>query len=208
MCDRSELAERGRSSRSEKHTKSGVANSWGLWPLSLSPPWFLDSSSVVQSCSTAAASLTCVCWRVCVCVCSDDEHMLIQHYCQSLNQGSPLSQPRSPAQILISMETEEKGELERVLNDLEQENRSASRTVLSIITCFSFSRSKHPGNTATRIKRQVICENIILCYFLSHFSHLVASVLVGFCWELLNSDNRSPVIKLKSLFCVILFKIQ
>uniref|UniRef100_A0A3Q3IJM2 Dystrophin n=1 Tax=Monopterus albus TaxID=43700 RepID=A0A3Q3IJM2_MONAL len=53
----------------------------------------------------------------------DDEHMLIQHYCQSLNQGSPLSQPRSPAQILISMETEEKGELERVFNDLEQENR-------------------------------------------------------------------------------------
>ncbi|XP_072225563.1 dystrophin isoform X2 [Leuresthes tenuis] len=53
----------------------------------------------------------------------DDEHMLIQHYCQSLNQGSPLSQPRSPAQILISMESEEKGELERVLNDLEQENR-------------------------------------------------------------------------------------
>uniref|UniRef100_A0A8C6KY68 Dystrophin n=1 Tax=Nothobranchius furzeri TaxID=105023 RepID=A0A8C6KY68_NOTFU len=53
----------------------------------------------------------------------DDEHMLIQHYCQSLNQGSPLSQPRSPAQILISMETEEKGELERVLGDLEQENR-------------------------------------------------------------------------------------
>lgn len=80
-------------------------------------------------CVRALASLLlCVCiiggyvWRVCVC--SDDEHMLIQHYCQSLNQGSPLSQPRSPAQILISMETEEKGELERVLNDLEQENRS------------------------------------------------------------------------------------
>ncbi|TRZ02504.1 hypothetical protein DNTS_000081 [Danionella cerebrum] len=53
----------------------------------------------------------------------DDEHLLIQHYCQSLNQGSPLSQPQSPAQILISMETEEKGELERVLSDLEQENR-------------------------------------------------------------------------------------
>uniref|UniRef100_A0A8C5A9S0 Dystrophin n=1 Tax=Gadus morhua TaxID=8049 RepID=A0A8C5A9S0_GADMO len=51
------------------------------------------------------------------------KHMLIQHYCQSLSQGSPLSQPRSPAQILISMETEEKGELERVLGDLEQENR-------------------------------------------------------------------------------------
>lgn len=53
----------------------------------------------------------------------DDEHLLIQHYCQSLNTGSSPSQPRSPAQILISMETEEKGELERVLNDLERENR-------------------------------------------------------------------------------------
>ncbi|KAF5902309.1 dystrophin-like isoform X3, partial [Clarias magur] len=52
----------------------------------------------------------------------DDEHLLIQHYCQSLNQGSPLNHPQSPAQILISMETEEKGELERVLSDLEQEN--------------------------------------------------------------------------------------
>ncbi|KAG5833361.1 hypothetical protein ANANG_G00275130 [Anguilla anguilla] len=54
----------------------------------------------------------------------DDEHLLIQHYCQSLNQESPLSQPRSPAQILISLESEERGELERVLNDLEEENRN------------------------------------------------------------------------------------
>ncbi|XP_041127963.1 dystrophin-like isoform X6 [Polyodon spathula] len=54
----------------------------------------------------------------------DDEHLLIQHYCQSLNQESPLSQPRSPAQILMSLESEERGELERVLNDLEEENRN------------------------------------------------------------------------------------
>lgn len=54
---------------------------------------------------------------------SDDEHLLIQHYCQSLNQESPLSQPRSPAQILISLESEERGELERILADLEEENR-------------------------------------------------------------------------------------
>lgn len=54
---------------------------------------------------------------------SDDEHLLIQHYCQSLNQESPLSQPRSPAQILISLESEERGELERILSDLEEENR-------------------------------------------------------------------------------------
>ncbi|XP_067848894.1 dystrophin isoform X12 [Heptranchias perlo] len=54
----------------------------------------------------------------------DDEHLLIQHYCQSLNQESPLSQPRSPAQILISLESEERGELERILADLEDENRN------------------------------------------------------------------------------------
>lgn len=55
--------------------------------------------------------------------CRDDEHLLIQHYCQSLSHGSPLNHPQSPAQILISMESEEKGELERVLNELELENR-------------------------------------------------------------------------------------
>ncbi|XP_061440406.1 dystrophin-like isoform X1 [Rhineura floridana] len=54
----------------------------------------------------------------------DDEHLLIQHYCQSLNQESPLSQPRSPAQILISLESEERSELERILADLEEENRN------------------------------------------------------------------------------------
>lgn len=73
----------------------------------------------------------------CYC-CRDDEHLLIQHYCQSLNQGSPLSQPQSPAQILISMETEEKGELERVLNDLEQENRFDCMTAFFTIQIIGF----------------------------------------------------------------------
>ncbi|KAM9828925.1 dystrophin isoform 8-T8 [Syngnathus typhle] len=67
----------------------------------------------------------------------DDTHTRIEHYANRLAEmenrnGSYLNdsispnesiQPRSPAQILISMETEEKGELERVLGDLEQENR-------------------------------------------------------------------------------------
>ncbi|XP_054915286.1 dystrophin isoform X6 [Poeciliopsis prolifica] len=67
----------------------------------------------------------------------DDTHSRIEHYANRLAEmenrnGSYLNdsispnesiQPRSPAQILISMETEEKGELERVLGDLEQENR-------------------------------------------------------------------------------------
>uniref|UniRef100_UPI00358F8806 dystrophin-like isoform X3 n=1 Tax=Myxine glutinosa TaxID=7769 RepID=UPI00358F8806 len=54
----------------------------------------------------------------------EDEHLLIQHYCQSLSGESPGSQPQSPAQILISLENQERSELERILRDLEEENRS------------------------------------------------------------------------------------
>ncbi|XP_032828779.1 dystrophin isoform X4 [Petromyzon marinus] len=54
----------------------------------------------------------------------EDEHLLIQHYCQSLSGESPGSQPQSPAQILISLDSQERSELERILRDLEDENRS------------------------------------------------------------------------------------
>uniref|UniRef100_A0A8C2CPE0 Dystrophin n=1 Tax=Cyprinus carpio TaxID=7962 RepID=A0A8C2CPE0_CYPCA len=80
-----------------------------------------DTHSRIEHYASSELEMECCC--CCCFYCRDDEHLLIQHYCQSLNQGSPLSQPQSPTQILISMETEEKGELERVLNDLEQENR-------------------------------------------------------------------------------------
>uniref|UniRef100_A0ACB8GCE2 Uncharacterized protein n=1 Tax=Sphaerodactylus townsendi TaxID=933632 RepID=A0ACB8GCE2_9SAUR len=52
----------------------------------------------------------------------EDEHALIQHYCQTLGE-SPVSQPQSPAQILKSVEREERGELERIIADLEDEQR-------------------------------------------------------------------------------------
>uniref|UniRef100_A0A8C3T104 Utrophin n=1 Tax=Chelydra serpentina TaxID=8475 RepID=A0A8C3T104_CHESE len=54
----------------------------------------------------------------------EDEHALIQQYCQTLGGESPVSQPQSPAQILKSVEKEERGELERVIADLEEEQRS------------------------------------------------------------------------------------
>nr|XP_033791495.1 utrophin isoform X2 [Geotrypetes seraphini] len=53
----------------------------------------------------------------------DDEHALIQHYCQTLGGDSPMSQPQSPAQILKTVEREERGELERIIADLEEEQR-------------------------------------------------------------------------------------
>lgn len=111
---------------------------------------FIFRACVCLCVRALASLLLCVCiiggyvWRVCVC--SDDEHMLIQHYCQSLNQGSPLSQPRSPAQILISMETEEKGELERVLNDLEQENRSVDPVTVPHTPVYTTQRSHDTFN--------------------------------------------------------------
>ncbi|XP_076999501.1 utrophin isoform X1 [Tamandua tetradactyla] len=54
----------------------------------------------------------------------EDEHALIQQYCQTLGGESPTSQPQSPAQILKSVEREERGQLERVIADLEEEQRN------------------------------------------------------------------------------------
>ncbi|XP_066229166.1 utrophin isoform X2 [Saccopteryx leptura] len=54
----------------------------------------------------------------------EDEHALIQQYCQTLGGESPVSQPQSPAQILKSVEREERGELERIIAELEEEQRS------------------------------------------------------------------------------------
>uniref|UniRef100_A0A3P9A6P6 Utrophin n=1 Tax=Esox lucius TaxID=8010 RepID=A0A3P9A6P6_ESOLU len=58
----------------------------------------------------------------------DDEHALILQYCQTLGgELSPCSQPQSPAQILQAVEREERSELERVIQRLEDEQRSLQR---------------------------------------------------------------------------------
>ncbi|CAL1586531.1 unnamed protein product [Knipowitschia caucasica] len=59
----------------------------------------------------------------------DDEHALILQYCQTLGggEGSPYSQPQSPAQILLAVEREERGDLERIIARLEEEQRSLQR---------------------------------------------------------------------------------
>ncbi|XP_062912108.1 utrophin-like isoform X7 [Mobula hypostoma] len=54
----------------------------------------------------------------------DDEHALIQQFCQTLGSESPISQPQSPVQILKSVEKEERSELERIIADLEEEQRN------------------------------------------------------------------------------------
>lgn len=54
----------------------------------------------------------------------EDEHALIQQYCQTLGAESPVSQPQSPAQILKSVERQERGELERVIAELEEQQRN------------------------------------------------------------------------------------
>ncbi|XP_018120690.2 utrophin isoform X2 [Xenopus laevis] len=54
----------------------------------------------------------------------EDEHALIQQFCHTLGGDSPIGQPQSPAQILKSVEKEERGELERIIADLEEEQRN------------------------------------------------------------------------------------
>uniref|UniRef100_A0A671RQ22 Utrophin n=1 Tax=Sinocyclocheilus anshuiensis TaxID=1608454 RepID=A0A671RQ22_9TELE len=62
--------------------------------------------------------------------CRDEEHALILQYCQTLGgEGSSFSQPQtpSPAQILQAVEREERGELERIIGRLEEEQRTLQR---------------------------------------------------------------------------------
>ncbi|XP_071019589.1 utrophin-like isoform X1 [Oncorhynchus clarkii lewisi] len=58
----------------------------------------------------------------------DDEHAMILQYCQNLGgEVSPSSQPQSPAQILQAVEREERGELERIIQRLEDEQWTLQR---------------------------------------------------------------------------------
>ena len=55
---------------------------------------------------------------------SDDEHRLIAQYCQSLNTNCETSQiPLNPAQIIASIDAEQRDELESMIHQLEEENR-------------------------------------------------------------------------------------
>lgn len=49
---------------------------------------------------------------------SEDEHQLIAQYCQSLNGGSetlPSSIPRSPVQIMVAIDADQRHELEAMI---------------------------------------------------------------------------------------------
>nr|CAD7412920.1 unnamed protein product [Timema cristinae] len=66
---------------------------------------------------------------------SDDEHQLIAQYCQSLNGGDNVPVPRSPVQIMVAIDAEQREELEAMIRsvaviltlvtlELEEENAS------------------------------------------------------------------------------------
>lgn len=55
---------------------------------------------------------------------SEDEHHLIAQYCQTLNSDGTSSIPRSPIQIVQAIDAEQKEELEAMIRELEEENKS------------------------------------------------------------------------------------
>uniref|UniRef100_T1IRG4 Protein detached n=1 Tax=Strigamia maritima TaxID=126957 RepID=T1IRG4_STRMM len=55
---------------------------------------------------------------------SEDEHHLIAQYCQSLNGDTVMPVPRSPAQIMVAIDAEQREELEAMIRELEDENRT------------------------------------------------------------------------------------
>ncbi|KAM7308300.1 dystrophin [Ixodes scapularis] len=62
---------------------------------------------------------------------SEDEHQLIAQYCQTLSGELPVSmcnsslflQPRSPAQVMATIDADQRDELELMIEELEEENR-------------------------------------------------------------------------------------
>ncbi|XP_069136952.1 dystrophin-like isoform X1 [Argopecten irradians] len=54
---------------------------------------------------------------------SDDEHNLIAQYCQSLN-GNTSHTLKSPMQIMMAVDSDQKSELEAMIKDLEEENKT------------------------------------------------------------------------------------
>ncbi|KAK2181700.1 hypothetical protein NP493_384g05004 [Ridgeia piscesae] len=54
----------------------------------------------------------------------NDEHHLIAQYCHSLNGDSAPPTLRSPLQIMMSIETEQRSDLEAMIKDLEEENKN------------------------------------------------------------------------------------
>ncbi|KAL5009782.1 hypothetical protein ScPMuIL_012087 [Solemya velum] len=55
---------------------------------------------------------------------SEDEHQLISQYCQSLNGDTSLHALKSPMQIMMAVDVEQRSELEAMIKDLEEENRT------------------------------------------------------------------------------------
>lgn len=55
---------------------------------------------------------------------SDDEHHLIAQYCQSLNGDTSTQALKSPMQIMMAVDSEQKSELQAMIRDLEDENKT------------------------------------------------------------------------------------
>ncbi|GAB6025091.1 hypothetical protein CHUAL_010524 [Chamberlinius hualienensis] len=55
---------------------------------------------------------------------SEEEHHLIAQYCQSLNGDTSVPVPKSPAQIMVAIDAEQREELEFMIQGLEEENKT------------------------------------------------------------------------------------
>uniref|UniRef100_A0A4W5P142 Utrophin n=1 Tax=Hucho hucho TaxID=62062 RepID=A0A4W5P142_9TELE len=87
-----------------------------------------DTHSRIEQYANRMTTSTCYLVHLYIFSHRDDEHALILQYCQTLGgEGSPCSQPQSPAQILQAVEREERGELERIIQRLEDEQRTLKR---------------------------------------------------------------------------------
>jgi len=72
----------------------------------------------------------------------DDEHQLIAQYCQSLNGGDAVPVPRSPVQIMVAIDHEQREELEAMIRYVHTER---AKCIYCFLThCLPKTLETHP----------------------------------------------------------------
>ncbi|XP_053597350.1 dystrophin isoform X4 [Microplitis demolitor] len=92
---------------------------------------------------------------------SDDEHQLIAHYCQSLND-SAINIPRSPIQVIAAIDIEQKIELEAMIRELEDENSVLQAEYENLRSKESFDLNLEKSESIRKSDSDMIAEAKLL----------------------------------------------
>ncbi|KAK3089530.1 hypothetical protein FSP39_004327 [Pinctada imbricata] len=93
---------------------------------------------------------------------SEDEHNLIAQYCQSLNGDTSTQALKSPMQIMMAVDSEQKAELESMIKDLEEQNRSLQAEYNRLYESKQARVNGHDDTSIEETDEEVIAEAKLL----------------------------------------------